>query len=134
VHTESGRRALARVQSGAVAPPSRIAAVVSAAAEASAQHGSTDEQAGVARAYEQEIGALSPAVADALQRALEEYPAPWIADAIRLAAERNARSWRYVAGILRRWQAEGRDHAASGRSADDATPDPYSRVVRHSWP
>lgn len=139
VHTESARRAIARVQSGALVVPSGTggsAAGVSGASSAgvaalAAEHSAPSSAAQV---YEQEIGALSPAVADALQHALEQYPEPWIVDAIRLAAERNARSWRYVAGILRRWQAEGRNDAASGRSADDAAADPYSRVVRHDWP
>lgn len=148
LHTESARRAIARVQSGALVVPSGInragdargdraaiadgngAAGASLAALA-AQHGAPSSAAQV---YEQEIGVLSPAVADAVQHALEQYPEPWIVDAIRLAAERNARSWRYVEGILRRWQAEGRNDAASGRSADDAAADPYSRVVRHDWP
>jgi DNA replication protein len=32
----------------------------------------------------------------------------WIAEAVRIAVERNVRSWRYIAAILERWKKEGR--------------------------
>jgi len=59
--------------------------------------------------YEANIGPLTPMIADALDDAESEYPLPWILDAIQIAVERNARNWRYIEAILRRWQAEGKD-------------------------
>jgi DNA replication protein len=44
-----------------------------------------------------------------LKEAEETYPAEWIADAMRIAVEKNKRVWRYVAAILERWNREGRD-------------------------
>lgn len=58
--------------------------------------------------YEQNIGALTPMLADILRDAEAEYPAGWIEDAIRLAVEHNARSWKYIAAILERWKKEGK--------------------------
>ncbi len=58
--------------------------------------------------YEKNIGALTPVMADILRDAEEAYPAGWIEEAIRLAVESNARSWRYIAAILERWKNEGR--------------------------
>src|SRR5262249_38210484 len=67
--------------------------------------------------YEQEIGALTPAVAEALAVASERWPEPWIVDALRMAATHNARSWRYAQAILERWETEGRDDGTTGRAA-----------------
>ena len=59
--------------------------------------------------YEAHIGPLTPMVAEALRDAEQLYPEQWIEDALRLAAERNARSWRYVQAVLRSWKEKGRD-------------------------
>lgn len=58
--------------------------------------------------YEQNIGALTPMLAEILRDAEKEYPAGWIEEALRLAVEHNARSWKYVAAILSRWKKEGK--------------------------
>ncbi|HZS88365.1 MAG TPA: DnaD domain protein [Chloroflexota bacterium] len=78
--------------------------------------------------YEQNIGPLTPLVADELRDAEMEYPPQWIEAAIRQAVEYNKRNWRYVAGILRRWQTEGRgDGVDSRRSEQAGDPDRYRR-------
>lgn len=59
--------------------------------------------------YEQNIGPLTPMIAESLQEAEETYSPRWIEEAIRIAVEKNVRNWRYVAAILNRWQVEGRD-------------------------
>jgi DNA replication protein len=58
--------------------------------------------------YEQNIGLITPLLADELKEAEREFPSEWIAQAIQLAVEHNKRSWRYVRGILERWKREGR--------------------------
>jgi len=58
--------------------------------------------------YEQNIGPLTPLVADQISRAVEDYPGDWIEDAIGEAVNYNRRSWRYVLRILENWQAMGR--------------------------
>ena len=59
--------------------------------------------------YEQNIGLLQPLLAEQLLEAERDYPREWIEDAFRIAVENNARNWRYIDAILRRWAAEGRD-------------------------
>ncbi len=61
------------------------------------------------RLYEENIGPLTPMMADMLRDAEQTYPAQWIHEAIRLAVENNVRRWSYVEAILNRWQKEGRD-------------------------
>lgn len=58
--------------------------------------------------YEQNIGPLTPLIADELRDAEKTYPLRWIEEAIQLAVENNVRKWRYVMGILERWRQEGR--------------------------
>jgi DNA replication protein len=58
--------------------------------------------------YEANIGAMTPMLAEILRDAEKEYPAGWIEEAIQLAVEHNARSWKYVAAILQRWKKEGK--------------------------
>jgi DnaD/phage-associated family protein len=58
--------------------------------------------------YEQNISAVTPLVAENIHAALEEHPEDEVLLAIRKAAEANARSWNYIAAILRRWALEGR--------------------------
>ena len=65
--------------------------------------------------YEDNIGMLSPMIADELHEAEELYPAVWLEDAFREAVGQNKRSWRYIARILERWDREGRGDGEPGR-------------------
>jgi DNA replication protein len=58
--------------------------------------------------YEQNIGMLTPMMAEILRDAEKEYPVGWIEEAVRIAVEHNARSWKYAAAVLERWKKEGR--------------------------
>jgi DnaD/phage-associated family protein len=78
--------------------------------------------------YEQNIGPITPLIADELREAELEYPPGWIEDAMRQAVEYSKRNWRYVHGILRRWQAEGRGNGVDTRRAEgDDDPARYQR-------
>jgi DNA replication protein len=78
--------------------------------------------------YEQNIGPLTPMIAEHLRAAEETYPRQWIEDAIRAAVEYNKRNWRYIASILQRWEAEGRtDGIDRRRSEADDDPESYFR-------
>jgi DnaD/phage-associated family protein len=68
--------------------------------------------------YEANIGSITPLLVDELREAEERYPAEWIEDAFREAAELNKRSWRYVRAILQRWETEGRGHEEHRRNPE----------------
>ena len=70
--------------------------------------------------YEKNIGMLTPLLAEAMKEAELEYPQDWIEEAFRLAVGRNARNWRYIEAILRRWATEGRDDGEPGRHTAEA--------------
>ncbi len=59
--------------------------------------------------YEQNIGPLTPILAETLQEAEDSYPAEWIEEAVRIAVTRNVRNWRFVEAILKSWKEKGRD-------------------------
>jgi DnaD/phage-associated family protein len=65
--------------------------------------------------YEQNIGPLTPLLAEELMEAEDTYPVSWIEDAFREAVELNKRSWRYIQRILERWAAEGRTDETARR-------------------
>jgi DnaD/phage-associated family protein len=65
--------------------------------------------------YEENIGMLTPILADEMKEAEREYQRDWIEDAFKLAVARNVRNWRYIQATLRRWATEGRDDGESGR-------------------
>jgi len=79
-----------------------------------------DELPNIYRLYEENIGPLTPLIADALRAAEAEYPPRWIEDALRIAVENNARNWRYVEAILERWQEKGRDEQEDRRDTEKA--------------
>lgn len=60
--------------------------------------------------YEENIGNITPLIAEELKDAEDRYPAEWLREAIREAVLANKRSWRYVSSILRRWEREGPDY------------------------
>jgi DnaD/phage-associated family protein len=67
------------------------------------------ERPNIYRLYEEHIGPLTPHIADTLREAETEYPIQWIEEAVGIAVENNARSWRYIDAILRSWQEKGKD-------------------------
>jgi DNA replication protein len=79
--------------------------------------------------YEENIGPLSPLIADALSDAQDRFSASWIEEAFRIAAEKNKRNWRYVLAILERWQREGKyDRQEKSEDRRD-TPEARRRYV-----
>ena len=92
------------------------------------------ERPNIFRLYEEHIGPLTPMIAETLREAEKQDPEVWIADAIRIAVEKNARNWRYVEAILRRWQEEGRDEQDRGDAEKDGRryiEGKYSDYIEH---
>jgi DnaD/phage-associated family protein len=65
--------------------------------------------------YEDNIGLLTPMIADALKDAEKEYPAHWLEEAVQEAVAHNKRSWRYIQAILKRWETEGKIREITGQ-------------------
>ncbi len=75
------------------------------------------ERPNIYQLYEQNIGMITPLLAEKLRQAEQDYPEDWIRDAFSLAVERNKRSWSYIHSILRNWAQYGKDTPSqTGRS------------------
>ena len=120
LNTDAGRRALAGLESGeGEAPLARNAL------------DDCDERAGdvpelerpnIFALYEDSIGSLSPLLAEELKEAEGRYSESWLREAFGVAVAENKRSWRYVAGILRRWTAEGKEKRGDVWRGEDGKP------------
>ena len=75
--------------------------------------------------YEQNIGIITPIIAEELGEAERLYPHRWIEEAFKEAVVRNKRSWKYIARILERWANEGKDSGEHTRGIKKGGPDKY---------
>ena len=75
--------------------------------------------------YEQNIGIITPMIAEELKEADKLYPPQWIEEAFKEAVTLNKRSWRYIARILERWASEGKDSGEYRRDIKKDGPDKY---------
>ena len=84
--------------------------------------------------YEQNIGPLTPLIADELRDAEQTYPLSWIEEAIQVAVENNVRKWRYVHAILERWRQEGKqdgiDRRDSQKALRDQIPEQFRDIIK----
>ncbi len=69
------------------------------------------------RAYEENIGILSPMIRQSILAALEDFTDEDITHAVRIAVENESRSWSFVAGVLRRWARDGIPHERTDGTA-----------------
>jgi len=85
--------------------------------------------------YEDNIGMLTPMIADELRDAEKQFPPDWIRDAIKEAVLHNKRSIKYIARILENWSVEGRSDGTYQRDSKKTDPDrfikgKYGHMVR----
>ncbi|MEP6776599.1 MAG: DnaD domain protein, partial [Chloroflexota bacterium] len=78
------------------------------------------ERPNVYTLYEQNIGLLTPIVAEKLQDAEGHYPVEWINAAFEEAVLNNKRNWRYIERILERWTVEGRQSGKDRGSVEQS--------------
>lgn len=95
--------------------------------EDSAPSPQDDDRPNIFALYEENIGSLTPMLAEQLKEAESEYPSSWIEEAFRIAVSSNQRKWRYIAGILKSWATEGKDNGESGRHSQTTDPKEYLR-------
>jgi DnaD/phage-associated family protein len=87
--------------------------------------------------YEQNIGLLTPLLADQLRDVEKSYPPDWIDEAFTIAVAGNKRALRYIQAILKRWETEGKDertHEARGHDSEadlrrKYLPNEYSDII-----
>jgi DnaD/phage-associated family protein len=128
LNTEADRQAAEKIKSGEL----KITGVKTIATEMV----NMEEQINVFAIYEENIGMLTPMIAEELKDAMKLYPENWIADAIKEAVKQNARKLSYITAVLERWAKEGRSDGAYKRDIKKDDPEKYTggefgRFVRH---
>jgi DNA replication protein len=117
LNDESGRQAAAKMESGELKPGGlKAGRKPDVPAEAMPD---------IFTLYEQNIGMLTPIVADELRDAEKLYPPEWLRDAIREAALHNKRNIKYISKILENWSVEGRSDGTYQRDSQKAGPEKY---------
>jgi len=118
LNNDQNREAIARIKSGDI--------VLSGLKTADKHIPDTEQQPDIFTVYEQNVGMLTPMIAEELREAEKQYSEHWIREAIREAVLHNKRNIKYILKILERWLAEGRvDGAYSGDSKKEEDPDKY---------
>lgn len=95
------------------------------------------ERPNIFKLYEQNIGLMTPLIADQLRDMEKSYPPDWIDEAFTIAVSRNKRALRYIQAILKRWETDGKDertHEDTGRDTEAELrrkyiPDEYSDII-----
>jgi DNA replication protein len=123
VNSDADRRAIEKIKSGELEVGTLVKAEPCPVSR---------EQPNIFTLYEQNIGMLTPIIAEELKEAERLYPASWIQDAFKEAVDLNKRSWRYISRILERWAAEGKNDGEPGRDPQaDSSPEEYRRRYGH---
>lgn len=128
INTVKGRQTLALVRQGKL---EELRSVLPAEARLKV------ERPNIFALYEQNIGLLTPLIADQLRDLEKSYPPDWIDEAFTIAVASNVRNLRYVSGILKRWETEGKDertHETRGRDSEadlrrKYIPNEYSDII-----
>jgi len=76
------------------------------------------ERPNIFKLYEENIGPLTPLIADMLKEAEELYREEWFEEAFTIAVKNNKRNWRYVEAILKRWKEEGKNGKKDQQNSD----------------
>ena len=85
----------------------------------------TEKQPNIFALYEENIGLLTPMIAEELRDAEKTYPELWIKDAIKEAVNSGKRNWRYISAILERWATEGKSDGTHLRNFKKTDPDKF---------
>ena len=107
LNSPRGRAAAEAYARGAWQPDDKIAAAP------------PPERPNIFKLYEENIGPLTPLIADALKDSEQTYPPEWVAEALELAVRKNKRNWKYVEAILKRWKEEGHAQEQDRRDAQE---------------
>jgi DnaD/phage-associated family protein len=118
LNTESDRQITAKIQNGELS--------LSGLKAKEQTYIDTEEPPDIFTLYEQNIGMLTPMIAEELKEAMKLYPESWIRDAIKEAVNQNIRKKSYILAILERWSTEGKSNGTYREdSAKKPSPDKY---------
>jgi DnaD/phage-associated family protein len=120
------RQAAEDIQSGRTELPGLRARAVT--------EGPAEETPDIFSLYEENIGLLTPMVAEELKEVEKLYPPSWFREAVKEAVSLNKRSLRYIIRILENWSREGKSRGAhrpdSEKGKDKYAGQKYGHMVQ----
>jgi DNA replication protein len=129
LNTEADRRAVVKIQNGELALAGLKAGIQT---QPSVE---TEPLPNIFTLYEENIGKLTPMIADELREAEKLYPEVWIKDAFKEATKQRIHKWSYISAILERWATEGRGDGTyrgdSKTGSDKYTKQKYGHIIKH---
>jgi DnaD/phage-associated family protein len=128
LNTEPDRQSIEKIKSGEI----KLSGIKMTTAETI----NMEEPLNIFALYEENIGMLTPMIAEELKDIINLYPETWIEDAIKEAVKQNVRKLSYITAVLESWVKEGRSDGAYRRDSKKDNPEKYTkgeygRFVRH---
>ncbi len=117
LNTESQREVVSRIQNGEIN--------LSGLKAEEPTYIETEEPPDIFALYEQNIGMLTPLIAEELREAETLYGETWTRDAIKEAVNQRVHKWSYISAILERWTSEGRSDGTHRGYSKKTDPDKY---------
>ena len=111
MNTVKGRQALALVRQGKLA---ELQAVLPDEARLKVA------RPNIFTLYEQNVGIMTPLIADRLRDLEKSYAPDWIDEAFQIAVAANKRKLSYIEAILKRWETDGKSDRQDERSSQTA--------------
>ncbi len=123
LNSERGRQAHAKVEIGEMG----VIAV------SGAEIATPAKRPNIFELYEDNIGLISPIIADELKDAEATYPPEWIEDAFKIAVENNVRRWRYIRAVLEKMATAGRGDSKKQQETGRAwyTDEEFREFIKH---
>lgn len=121
LNTESDRRVVTRIKNG------ELALAGWKAGGQAYQDIETGPPPDIFTLYEENVGMLTPMIAEELKEAEKLYPEDWIREAIKEATKQSVHKWSYISVILERWATEGKKDGTYRRDSGKKGPDKYSQ-------
>lgn len=104
MNTVKGRQTLAMIRQG------KLHEVLAAIPDEARLH---VERPNIFVMYEQNVGFMSPMIAEQLRDMEKTYSPDWVEEAFEIAVSKNVRNLKYIQAILKRWETDGREGTSS---------------------
>jgi len=108
MNTVKGRQTLAMIRQG------KLSEVMAAIPDEARLH---VERPNIFVMYEQNIGFMSPMIAEQLRDLEKTYSPDWVEEAFEIAVSKNVRNIKYIQAILKRWETDGREGTNANSSS-----------------
>ena len=96
--------------------------------------GGNKDLASITKTYEENIGMITPMIAEKLKDIADKYPIDWFEEAAKEACAANVRKFSYIESILERWRVEGfKSQTKEGKRGGTYKQNPKAVLKPHEY-